>query len=111
MCYDKINDGLCRRVYASPLTPGYLQSAKHGSDPIDAVKKIHLDTWTVLSSFNHPLKRARGERGMINGSPTPGKWEAEPGQISAQWTGVGEPFIIPRSPRARPLDVDQIVSG
>jgi hypothetical protein len=42
-----------------------------------------------------------GVRGIMNGTPTPSKLEEEPGQIRAQWTGVGVPFIIPRSPRAR----------
>jgi hypothetical protein len=62
---------------------------------------MNPDTWTALSSFNHPLERARGERGFINGTPTPGKLEEEPGQISVVCTGVGVPFINPRSPRAR----------
>jgi hypothetical protein len=62
---------------------------------------MNPDTWTVLSSFNHTLEPARGEHGIINGTPTPGKLEEEPGQISAEWTGVGVPFIIPCSPRAR----------
>ena len=66
-----------------------------------AVEKFNSDTWTTLSSFNYTLERAGGERGIINGTPTPVQLEEEPGQINAQWTGVRVPFIIPRSPRAR----------
>ena len=54
-----------------------------------------------LQTIGVHSRRARGEHGIINGPPTPDKLEEEPGQISAEWTGVGGPFIIPCSPRAR----------
>jgi len=38
---------------------GDLRLINHGRDTCGL--KIHADTWTALSSFNHPLERARGE--------------------------------------------------
>jgi hypothetical protein len=55
---------------------------------------------TLLGILSRQEKLTCGH-GIMNGSPTPVKLEKGPGQISAEWTGVGEPFIIPRSPRAR----------